>query len=132
MGLSWAVPKALPLLDPGLPATKAHTIRLVDGLLATVYNDMDILTQRLPEYKGSITNLCAAVSWNDGQSWKKVVCVEEDVQSGMQMNNPYAVQSGCLLYVVYTKTFISSAMSSQRGQGSVLGVKLAVVNLQDL
>ena len=70
MGLSGAVPKALPLSGPGLSPTKAHTIRLGDGLLTTVYNDMDILTHRPPEDEGNIIKLCASVSWNDGQSWR--------------------------------------------------------------
>lgn len=58
------------------------------------------------------------------------MCVEEGVQRGMQMKNPYGVQNGCSLYSVYTKTFVPNAMYNQGGQGAVLGVELAIINVE--
>lgn len=130
MGATWDSLVAVDLLDPGLQGTKPHALRLADNLLAIAYNNMHFRTQQLPEYEGAYSNLFVAMSSDDGNTWMKVARLEDQIERGLQSRSPTMVQYGCQLYVVYTKTYGRNFVKDAEGRGTVLGIKLAKINLR--
>jgi len=117
-GRTWTRPEATNLPNPD---SKIHMLPLADGSLALAYNHHPKLKR--PNRRAR-TNLDVAVSINDGRSWKQVARVEDQQDAGLRMHYPTLMQSGCTLYLAYSKFYHEEF--AYKGEGNSSGVELGI------
>ena len=97
-GFKWNRPHATSLPNPD---AKVHMLKLEDTALALAYN----AHVRNDVKSKARTNLDVSISLNDGRSWRKVAHLETRDEQGLRFHYPTMLQSGCTLYVAYSKFF---------------------------
>ena len=135
-GKTWSEPSSI-----GIDAPESKTVvqRLYfdgdkKGPLLMVYNahKRSTITNavgkevRLPTK--CITNMLLAVSPDDGETWVKIGAVRGTTTApGLRFHSPSVVQSGCKLFVAYSKLYARGYQFSENDKD--LGIRLVHINM---
>lgn len=151
LGTSWTTPRPVGALPN--PDAKVHGLRLQpSGPLAVVYNDhtKTAMTVRgddgggkgggegeggegreggggktLAVPGGCVTQLSLGLSGDNGKSWRRSLVLRAGTSPGMRMSQPWMLQSGCKLFVAYSKDYAPGAKQLENDRE--LGIRIVHV-----
>ena len=100
------------------PDSKIHALSLggatSPAVMALAYNGHKKLVK--PSVKGCRTNLEIALSSDEGQTWRKILRVEDRLEAGLRAHYPTLLfdANRCRLFLAYTKFYHESVQAKSK------------------